>query len=89
MNAIEVTRIQCEIWAGTTVDDAIAVAITMAKEQDCVVAFSFNGIPIEVSALSEVGDVLRGWDEIKYQQYKLSGAAVQPDGTVKWGTDGR
>jgi hypothetical protein len=47
-----------EVLAGTTIKDAVGETLTIAKENDCVVKFDFNGVEMTVYKWDNLEDVI-------------------------------
>jgi hypothetical protein len=46
-------NVMVDFTGGTTIDEAITEAIEFSRKNDCFVKFDFNGIPMNVCALSD------------------------------------
>lgn len=80
--------ITVDIWAGTSIQEAVQDAIKLAADCKCTVKFEFNDIWLEVVGTSAAITVLAWWGEIKEAELKANGACVTLAG-IKWGSTGR
>jgi len=47
-----------EPYAGTTIEEAIAEGIAIAKEKNCYVRFNFNGVLMECSSSDTIEELV-------------------------------
>ena len=52
---------EVEFTPGTDLEDAIREAIGLAKRENCIVKFSFNGVPMQIYEYSDITEEVSGY----------------------------